>query len=347
MAIEVQCAACGKKLRAPDNQAGRVGKCPACKSEIVVPATAKSADVGPASVPISPPRDAAIPRQAAGAQFPSAHPRASPLASTMDDEFALPPAASGPGFGESQFGAGSSGDSAIEPKHWFALHVALKTTEIALLVEWISCSLIGLAAVGIMLSSSSGRGDITTGQVLLLLALWGGVGMLLGWTALATGWIVCLLAWPSDRRLLMGSAISAGVCVLTILVVISLGMFGIIGSAQRGATERMISPTATMIIVSLASAVSLILFGFFLSKVQLQLGRENIEMQPIIYTAVIGTLTVWCLIANLAITPTSRFMMWLILLSNIGTFVGEFLWLWLVNAFASRDLRVSHAWKRL
>ena len=57
-------------------------------------------------------------------------------------------------------------------------------------------------------------------------------------------------------------------------------------------------------------------------------------------------MTVWCLIANLALTPTSRFLTWLLILSNFGNFIAEFLWLWLINAFTSRDLRVSHAWKR-
>jgi hypothetical protein len=91
----------------------------------------------------------------------------------------------------------------------------------------------------------------------------------------------------------------------------------------------------------------LILFGFFLAKVQRRLGREQVTLQPIIYAGVIGALTIWCLILNLAVTPTGRFMIWVIVLSNIITFVGEFLWLWLINAFTSRDLRVSHAWKRL
>ncbi len=343
MAIEVQCAACRKKLRAPESQAGRVGKCPACKSDIVVPGLATPASVAPAPPPVSQPREAAAARQPVSGHYSPTHPRASLFASTMDDEFALPPQANSPGFGESQYGATSNASAEIESKHWFALQAALKTTEIALLLEWISCSLISLAVIGIVLSNNPAN----TGQVLLVLALWGGVGMFLGWAGLATGWIVCLLAWPLDRRLLIGAASAAGICVLTILIVVSLGFFGIIGSPQPGSWTRMISPTATMIIVSLASATSLILFGFFLANVQIRLGRENIKMQPIIYAGVVGALTFWCLIANLAITPTSRFMMWLVLLSNIITFVGEFLWLWLVNAFASRDLRVSQAWKRI
>jgi hypothetical protein len=40
MPIEVQCAACGKRLKAPDDQAGRKGKCPSCKGEISIPAMA-------------------------------------------------------------------------------------------------------------------------------------------------------------------------------------------------------------------------------------------------------------------------------------------------------------------
>ena len=38
---------------------------------------------------------------------------------------------------------------------------------------------------------------------------------------------------------------------------------------------------------------------------------------------------------------------WLVVLSIIITFVGELLWLWLLNSSACRDLRVSQAWKGL
>lgn len=37
MAIEVGCPNCGKKLKAPDSLAGRVGKCPACGTRVQLP----------------------------------------------------------------------------------------------------------------------------------------------------------------------------------------------------------------------------------------------------------------------------------------------------------------------
>lgn len=37
MAIKVTCESCGKELQVSDQMAGKKGKCPACKSVLVVP----------------------------------------------------------------------------------------------------------------------------------------------------------------------------------------------------------------------------------------------------------------------------------------------------------------------
>ncbi len=352
MPIDVQCAACGKKLRAPDAQAGRVGKCPACKSDIVVPGNAVGAPGGVSPVragtPGSMPAMGSSPAVTSPSIARSAPVKsASPFASTMDDEFALPPPAV-PMNGDRQ----PTNDLNVEPeeKHWYTIKAVLKLTELALLAEWIGASILGLGiiAIGLMAGGMS-RGDVTTIQVITVLMMWGVVAMLLGWAALVTGWIVLMMSWPKDRRLLIGAASSAGVCVLIVLIVVSFGMLGFGSSAMRGpgAPSPLPNSTATTVIFSLASCVSLILFNFFLATVQQRIGRVHIDKQPYIYAGVVGALTLWCLICNLAITPTSRFVYWMVIVSNLGLLITELLWLWLINAFTSRDLRVSQAWKRL
>jgi hypothetical protein len=348
VAIEVQCTACGKQLRAPDEQAGRSGRCPSCKSPIVIPVLPHASRGTPGNVPAPSLEPVShFPTQAAQA---AAHRGFSPLASTMDEDLGLPPATNSD-FRNLNSGVVAGDSEQIEPKHWFAVQISLKVTELALLVAWISCCILSLGAIGIMLSTPSSGfspNDMTALQVMSVLILWGFVGMIFGWVALATGWIALLKSWPRDKKFLLGSLTSAGVAVFAILIVTSFHMLGVFSAPTRGpSSSPMGNSTAIIVLGSLASAASLISYGFYLANIQKLLGRDQISLQPIIYAAVVGTLTVLCLILNLAVTPSSRAMAWIIVLTNIITFVGEFLWLWLINAFASRDLRVSHAWKRL
>src|SRR4051812_45809745 len=211
MAIEVLCTACGKQLRAPDAQAGRAGKCPACKAPIIVPVVAAQ-PVAP--VPDKPARDGnALPAKPRGETAPELFPPGtrfnpppatrglSPLASTMDEDLGLPPAAD-PNFPQLQTGLDSAETAMIEPKHWFALQNLLKVCEWALLAEWISCGIVSLAVIGFLLTASGGgmqRGDVTVLQVMTGLTLWGVVGMVLGWVAMATCWVTMLKSWPRDK----------------------------------------------------------------------------------------------------------------------------------------------------
>jgi hypothetical protein len=259
----------------------------------------------------------------------------------MDDEFSLPPAAL-----PSQTLPAASQE--IGEQHWFALKVVLTVTELALLVEWIALAVLGLCIVCLgLMAGGAGEGDITTIKVIMVLMIWSIVGAMLGWIALATAWIAGLMAWPGERKFLVGSAVSAGVLVLGALLVASIQTLAAGSMPGRPGSSPFPNSTATMIIGSLASCAGLISYAFFLNSVQQRLGRTGIERQPIIYACVIGGLTFWCLIANLAITRPGKLMGWLIIFSNVGTFVAEFLWLWLVNAFTSRDLRVNKAWNRL
>ncbi len=67
MAIEVPCPRCGKLLRAPDELAGKSGRCPECDNSVPIPlaATGAPAAGGAAPDPYAPPRDAP-PRDAPG-----------------------------------------------------------------------------------------------------------------------------------------------------------------------------------------------------------------------------------------------------------------------------------------
>ena len=358
MAIEVRCTACGKQLRAPDEQAGRAGKCPSCRAPIIVPvprpAAASATTAGAENPPAAKPRTEAVPELfPPGTRFnpPPVTRGFSPLASTMDEDLGLPPAADA-GFLGLQTGPEPTDVAMIEPKHWFTLQLLLKIAEWALLAEWISCGIIGLAVIGLLLTATSGfqPGDATVLRVMTVLVLWGVIGLILGWVAMATCWVAMLRSWPRDKMLVMGALIAAGVSIFVMLIYLTVQMLG----STSAPVNRMApnsSPfsasTPIVVLVNLASATSLIFYGFYLANIQKLLGRDQIKLQPIIYAAVVGLLTVWCLTLNLAVTPTSRGMLWLVVLSNILTIVGEFLWLWLINAFASRDLRVSYAWKRL
>jgi hypothetical protein len=344
VAIEVQCTACGKQLRAPDSQAGRSGRCPSCKSPILVPVP-RDLETADAPVPAAV-HEPVQPRLRSNS--PPITRGFSPLASTMDDDLGLPPPAT-PAPLNLTGGSNSGSEVQIEPKHWFALQVALKITEWALLVEWVSCGILSLAAIGTVLSSQSGGlapRDATVIRVMSVILIWGSVGMMVGWVALVTGWVAMLKAWPREKKFLIIANSAAGVAIFTILLVISLGILGAF-SEMSLAPSPLYSPKLFTIVGSLATAASLISFCFYLTNIQQLLGRDQTKRQPFIYAGVIGALTAWCLIANLALTPRSQFMIWLLLLSNVTLFVGEFLWLWLINAFTSRDLRVSHAWKRI
>ena len=311
MAIEVQCSACGKRLKAPDEQAGRRAKCPSCKAEITIPARA-----GTASADKTVPADKA----AAGA---------------------------GAAVGLS---SSSSTNALVDAKNWFALSIGVRTIDVALIVECIACALISLGMIADRLKNAVALGDFLTQHTIELLYLWGQAAFVLGWAGLIAGWFACLGAWPgAERRWLRNTVWAASASVAAMLILVSLQIFGILNSAvpANDPTFVVSMPKPIILLGSIATAATLILFAFFLAGIQQRIGREKSGRLPIVYAAVIGTLTALCWIANLAIAPTTPLKGWLIVLSIVATFVAEFLWLWLINRSTSHELRVSQAWKRL
>jgi hypothetical protein len=238
----------------------------------------------------------------------------------------------------------------LESKHWFALGGALKTTQFALLVACLGCGVVGLGMIADTLRTNPSLGDWLTARTILLLNLWGSAGIVLGWGMLLSGWSACYSAWPlPDRRFLRMSSAAAAASVVVVLIVMSLRVFGFPGdsSASGLASDAGAMPTVMIVIGSLGCAASLIPFNYFLSGLQKQMGRDHMVLPPVIYAAISGALTLWCIISRLFIEPSTALKAWLVVLSIIVTFVGELLWLWLLNSSACRDLRVSQAWKRL
>jgi phage FluMu protein Com len=285
MPIEVQCAACGKRLKAPDDQAGRKGKCPSCKGEISIPAVAASAATNRGET------------------------------STLE---------------------------VIDPKNWFALGITLQATQTALLVACIAC---GVVSLGI-LATRLGLADWLTARTISLLFLWGHAILAIAWGAAIAGWIGCLAAWPGAERKWLRFAIWAGAASIgIILIVVSLREFGI-GVAQTDSgmpADSAKTPTAILVISSLAFATTLVLFNFFLAGVQARVKPDQKQLNPIIFAAVLGILAIWCAVANVMFEPKS----WLAVLSNVANFSVVFVWTWINCAATSRDLRVSQAYKRL
>ena len=77
MAIKVTCQSCGKNLQVADSMAGKKGKCPQCKSVLIVPAQEEQA----APVPKKPP---AAPKPAAAPKPPAA-PKAEPESADVSE----------------------------------------------------------------------------------------------------------------------------------------------------------------------------------------------------------------------------------------------------------------------
>ena len=310
MPIEVQCPACGKRLHAPDSQAGRAGKCPSCKADLSIPAAASVAGRPPPVPTVN----------------PSARRAASPIPAVPDGAL----------DGQLATSAGRSPavveETVVESKHWFALQIALKVTEMALLVEWISCALVAFSWIAIMLTGQGDRIEITLIQIVSVAMLWGTMGTLLGWTALVVGWIICRAVWPTpDRWLLQTAILVVGLAMLAVPLVFSLRIFGIPPLNRSSALYVASTPTAMLVIVFAAAGISLTLFNFFLASVQRKLGREQIRWQPIIYAVVIGTLTIWCLLINVFMEPDTMLKVRILQLSNAITLVAEFFWLWLLE----------------
>jgi hypothetical protein len=241
-------------------------------------------------------------------------------------------------------------DANLEPKHWFALGGALRATQIALLVGCLGCGLVSLGMIADTLRANPALGDWLTARTISLLNLWGSAGIVLGWAMLLAGWSACFSAWPlPERRFLRAATWAAVAAIIVVLLVMSLRVFGFLtGSLGAGSTEDAATmPTVIIVIGSLGCAAALIPFNFYLSDLQKQIGHDHLRLPPVIYATVVGTLTLWCIIARLLIPPSTAFKAWLIVLSTLATFICEFLWLWLLNSSVSRDLRVSQAWKRL
>jgi hypothetical protein len=97
--------------------------------------------------------------------------------------------------------------------------------------------------------------------------------------------------------------------------------------------------TVIVVLAVLALAAALILFNFFLAIIDTLVGRQLKANSAILYAAVVGGLSVWCLVLNLAIQPTSVASAWLMVISNCGLMIGAYLWLWLKNRVVSRRLR--------
>jgi hypothetical protein len=242
------------------------------------------------------------------------------------------------------------GELALESKHWFALGGALKTTQLALLIACLGCGVVGLGMIADALRTNPALGDWLTTRTISLLNLWGSAGIVLGWGMLLSGWFACCAAWPlPDRKFLQMASAAAAVSAVLVLIVLSLQVFGIIGDSMAPAPTSNVGTMSTAMIVigSLGCAASLIPFSYFLSGLQQQMGRDHLIVPPMIYATIAGVLTLWCVISRLFVEPNTALKAWLVVLSTLIAFIAELLWLWLLNASARRDLRVSQAWKRL
>lgn len=330
MSIDVQCSACGKRLRAPDEQAGRKGRCPACKAELLIPANTIASN----NLPPVRKQTAALSDSTVVSTPPPIHERNS-VADNQQNAGT-----------RGDFDAGAKAEITLDGKHWFALRTALQVTKNALLLSWISFGLLGLALIGTTLASRSTGGDTVLSQAITLLLVWGIAGTLLGWMILFSGWLMCLLAWPAvERRLLH---ISIGVTVFLMIVLIispSLQIFGI--GDESKAVKVAITKTVPSIVFGLTTAAALIAFGYFLAGLQVRLGNECRPREPLVRAIVIGMLMLWCISANLFFEPTVQWKAWMIVLSDLAAFFTPFVWLWLLNVHVSGHLQVSQAWKRL
>src|SRR4051794_28146107 len=54
MSISFECPQCGKKLKAPDEAAGKSSKCPGCGGKVTCPALSRTASVVPRPAPTTP-----------------------------------------------------------------------------------------------------------------------------------------------------------------------------------------------------------------------------------------------------------------------------------------------------
>jgi hypothetical protein len=326
--IDVQCSTCGKRLRAPDEQAGRKGRCPACKAEISVPLHASAVgasqlDLVPAAAPSSPP------------PVPSSLPKtrsASVASDYTGSNYSIPSTA--------------EADATLEPKHWFALGAALDLTKNALLLSWISCGVIGLALVGNILASKSMGDDVIVSRAITLLESWGKAGALIGWTILFSGWLMSRVAWPAaERRWLQISVWITVLLFFVLLILLTLHVFGI-GDESSG-VKTALTKTVPTIVFGLATASALVAFSYFLTALEERMGNEHRKQEPLVRAIIIGVLMAWCIVANLFIEPNTAGKAWLVVITTLVTFVTQFLWLWMLNVHVASHLRVNQAWKRL
>lgn len=98
MPIEFRCSQCGKRLRVPDNAAGRQAKCPECANVQGVPGPLPAAPAAPAGVETAPLGDSLWQEALPGPSFADAgNPYAAPQAAGMP--FAAERRSSGPRLG--------------------------------------------------------------------------------------------------------------------------------------------------------------------------------------------------------------------------------------------------------
>jgi hypothetical protein len=359
MPIEIQCPACGKRLRAPDSQAGRAGRCPSCKTDFLIPAL----DERPPAIEASPPARGAASHPGAPATMPPPRERRGelPIGAGIPDFYApknppavddLPPVRQEtaqrqeptyhlppePAAGGEVTNQGSVG---LEGRHWTVLRAALRLSELALMAGWISSALIGLGMLLFALLVTFANSPSVFGiKFISVTMIWGAAGLAVAWAGIVSSWIVCLLGWPhvESRRWLWGAAAAVGVSLAVVVLFISFQIFEAPSYAAQS-SGPLGGTTVIIVLAGLALAAALVLFNFFLAMIDVLVGQQLRGNSAILYAAVVGGLTVWCLVLDLAIQPTSVASAWLMVISNCGLLIAEYVWLWLKNRFVSRRLR--------
>jgi len=354
--IDVQCAACGKRLRAPDEQAGRKGRCPACKAELQIPASVSPVKVSTGVPNVNTPTPVPkgyVPKSAAPINSP---PPARQSAAGFTTSAAVPPPIPERRTFEARDNLGARTDippvaeteGVLEAKHWFVLGTALQITKYALLLSWIAFGCIGLALIGLTLASRSASQDAILSGAISLLLMWGIVGTILGWTALLVGWLLCMTVWSALERRWLRISIGASVfLIVAILILISVQSLRSSNDFKEEAKAVALTTEIIFLGFGVVAAVALGAFGYFLGSLEVRMGNDRRPREPLIRTVIIGVLMCWCIAANLFFQPGAPWKAWLIVISDLAAFLTPLVWLWLLNVHVSGHLRVNQAWKRL
>jgi hypothetical protein len=224
---------------------------------------------------------------------------------------------------------------------WTAMRTALQLTHIGLLVEWVTCLVIGLTLLILPHLGKETFRDPFVAKLLIVLYMLIICAMIFAWPALVIGWILCFKFWRGKFRqflkltwLFTFGAVGCGLIGFTLALLQTPQMVQVAPGIIAPSTAAKPIDTTVAIFLSAAEALftaSLIVFACFLYEMRKRYDRPHKSVSPFVYGVLIAGLNAFSGFSMLVLQPIGALSMDYHVLITFGTGVVQFFWLWLLN----------------